>query len=995
MKSLRILVIVILFACGITVNAQQILVKDIFHIENDLSARTSPRQAPDGAYCALLKINLPTASIIDFEGIVGESEYSPGEYKVYVPAHTRRISFAVPGYQGGIIDFTSFGLELDGKETYRVTMAFPHGSDEIGNLRILSNPGGQIVFVDGIPIGETPVVAEGLAVGKHMVSVANTNGFSCEDVPVIIKKGITTEVTLNLVEQSYYPFVFAFEGAPDTGDEYPLKKLISSFHGKKGVREYSGRIVVPYEYDAISPDGMGLDEPEEDYYVVMQNARYGIFKPGKGLVVPCIYEKIYHPGKLLAIEQSVGRTHVYQYMDTEGRLLTDRAYPYVQKWPKELPAMVRSDQSLYGYVDQNGQFCIPARYKLASVFFGGYALARRADGTDCVIDRAGHETSIPEGYEVDFDQRFRIEDELIHEGAFVVRNKENGKLGYADIQGRIIKEGMFDRVYPFKYGFASVILNQDEYLCDKNGFLLEAIGRKQVYKYICEKKDGKYGLHLNGKTLLNYEFDEIEYVSEEVITAHKNEETLLYDKDLNFLFTVPGDIDLVSAKDGILILYDPDTQQIGYFRENGEVIVPCICDLDLAVSMGNMSFDMISNGFALIEIGDRRGFINKDGVVLPYDYTAALPVDQNGHTIVRDRNEDWYDVYFDIEQGTLLRKTKIILPEPKSFPVQNLSQEEFVDLGVDVLWATKNLAASSPTDFGSYYTLTEALAEDRPQPDDIVYDLATLTAGNTSVRLPSKQDITDLLEQCTWELAKVNGVIGYVVSGKRPDYAENRVFFPASGWNGGHFVKEVGKTGSYWTSTPTTFSSGDKYIYTLVISSESVDPSISWGDGDGQLYNGSPCPPFAFSIRPVKGKSPGGPLKEPNLNKPKIVAEEKPQETLPKSEDIYENTVEYSQLTEKPTFNGGDVNTFSRWVNEHLEYPQSAKEYGIQGRVTVTFVVTSEGKVDKVRIKRGVEESLDAEAIRLVSSSPQWTPGTIDGKPVDVLFTFPIIFQLR
>ena len=97
----------------------------------------------------------------------------------------------------------------------------------------------------------------------------------------------------------------------------------------------------------------------------------------------------------------------------------------------------------------------------------------------------------------------------------------------------------------------------------------------------------------------------------------------------------------------------------------------------------------------------------------------------------------------------------------------------------------------------------------------------------------------------------------------------------------------------------------------------------------------------------------------------------------------------------KPTFNGGDANAFSKWVNEQLVYPESCKKEGISGRVTLSFTVSETGKVTDVEVLRGVHEDLDKEAERVVSSSPDWTPGMVDGKPVAVTYTFPIIFQTR
>ena len=92
---------------------------------------------------------------------------------------------------------------------------------------------------------------------------------------------------------------------------------------------------------------------------------------------------------------------------------------------------------------------------------------------------------------------------------------------------------------------------------------------------------------------------------------------------------------------------------------------------------------------------------------------------------------------------------------------------------------------------------------------------------------------------------------------------------------------------------------------------------------------------------------------------------------------------------------GGDANTFSKWVNERLVYPEIAKENGVQGRVTLQFTVETNGQVTNVKVLRGVDPSLDKEAVKVVSSSPKWTPGKQRDRAVRVTYTFPVIFQLR
>lgn len=102
------------------------------------------------------------------------------------------------------------------------------------------------------------------------------------------------------------------------------------------------------------------------------------------------------------------------------------------------------------------------------------------------------------------------------------------------------------------------------------------------------------------------------------------------------------------------------------------------------------------------------------------------------------------------------------------------------------------------------------------------------------------------------------------------------------------------------------------------------------------------------------------------------------------------------QLVEKqPSFKGGGPNEFTKWVNKQLVYPKECKDKGIQGRVTLQFTVTKEGDVTNVKVLRGVDPLLDAEAVRVVSSSPKWNPGTQRGRPVDVTYTYPLIFQDR
>ena len=83
-----------------------------------------------------------------------------------------------------------------------------------------------------------------------------------------------------------------------------------------------------------------------------------------------------------------------------------------------------------------------------------------------------------------------------------------------------------------------------------------------------------------------------------------------------------------------------------------------------------------------------------------------------------------------------------------------------------------------------------------------------------------------------------------------------------------------------------------------------------------------------------------------------------------------------------------------KWVYQYLKYPKYAQENGIQGRVLVTFVVNEKGEVRDVKVTRGVHETLDEEAVRVVAASPKWRPGRHRGKKVKTALTVAVEFKL-
>lgn len=113
-------------------------------------------------------------------------------------------------------------------------------------------------------------------------------------------------------------------------------------------------------------------------------------------------------------------------------------------------------------------------------------------------------------------------------------------------------------------------------------------------------------------------------------------------------------------------------------------------------------------------------------------------------------------------------------------------------------------------------------------------------------------------------------------------------------------------------------------------------------------------------------------------------------------DEAAEAVVPVAAVEVKPTFNGGDANSFHKWVQSQLKYPQAALENNESGKVIVSFVVNKKGKVSDVKVVKSVSPALDEEAVRVIASSPDWTPGsTRIGRKVDVNYTMPVVFAIN
>ena len=148
--------------------------------------------------------------------------------------------------------------------------------------------------------------------------------------------------------------------------------------------------------------------------------------------------------------------------------------------------------------------------------------------------------------------------------------------------------------------------------------------------------------------------------------------------------------------------------------------------------------------------------------------------------------------------------------------------------------------------------------------------------------------------------------------------------------------------------------------------------------GDGNKASGTPPPP------PHPTDASGTPPPPPP-----------PPPSYTKSEEELKNTNEVFVVVEtQPEFPQGNA-ALMRFLSDNIEYPKEAQENGIQGRVITNFVVEKDGSISDVQVVRAVNTLLDAEAVRVIKTMPNWKPGTLKGQPVRTRFTLPVVFRLQ
>ena len=196
---------------------------------------------------------------------------------------------------------------------------------------------------------------------------------------------------------------------------------------------------------------------------------------------------------------------------------------------------------------------------------------------------------------------------------------------------------------------------------------------------------------------------------------------------------------------------------------------------------------------------------------------------EDGNKPVRRRKKLWlWMVGGLISVAVVIADIVYVLKLPTELSLDELTvsgsenEYDYVDLGLSVKWATCNLGASCPEEYGNYYTLGE-----------------TIPIPKSGRRLPTKAEFDELINNCDQEWVTLNGIGGKRFTSKRNG---NSIFLPAAGWRVGTSMNYAGENGGYWSSTP--YEGDTRRVYTLYFS----------GVGDHMCWNRRS---FGYQVRPV------------------------------------------------------------------------------------------------------------------------------------------------
>ena len=476
--------------------------------------------------------------------------------------------------------------------------------------------------------------------------------------------------------------------------------------------------------------------------------------------------------------------------------------PAVSKPVNDALSPVKKD-GLWGFEDNTGKIVIPCKFDYAEIpDMHGKIINDRV----YAVIRGG-KWEIINKEKLIITKRGYDEPFIFYDGFSVV--KHDGKFGFIDTNGK--------EIAPCEYATMDVF---------SEGFMLakkEADG-KMVWGFI----------NAEGKETISFIYEDARRFSEGFAPVKQNGKWTYINTD-GAPIVKPKYDNAWHFTEGLARVQL--NGKWGFIDKSGKEVIPCRYD----------EVELFSDGFAAVQLNGKWGFIDKEGnEVIPCKYKEIKSsfsngkaevmengklksIDKTGNEIIENgkdqQNEpvepDSSDATKQIEdtngssQDTGETTNLEEKPKPVAFlTTGTLNGHAWVDLSLPsgLKWATCNVGASSPSDYGDYFAWGETSAKSSYTYDNSTthgkdmsdiggnanYDVARKQWGS-SWRLPTKKEFQELLDNCTWEWTTQDGHKGYKVTSKKNG---NSIFLPAAGWRNGTLPGYRGSYGSYWSATP-------------------------------------------------------------------------------------------------------------------------------------------------------------------------------------------------
>lgn len=616
-------------------------------------------------------------------------------------------------------------------------------------------------------------------------------------------------------------------------------------------------------------------------------------------------------------------------------------YDYYSSQIREGLIVVSVDYK-YGYINVNGEEIIPCRYDDAYFFVDGLAVVAKEEGyrkSYGVINTKG-EVVAPFKY-------CSIDD--FNKGVSIVAVSENNnddvKYGLINTSGEEILPCEYDDIKNF----------------DNNLFLI----RKGYWL------DATFGLvNMRGQIVLPCEYKEIEAFKNGTSRVRKSDGS----KDKYGIIDESGELVVSCEYDFIGNIHEGlyelqkevgDRNKYGIFNSKDQLMLPCEYDYIGQFENGYIKlYKSIKDGYL-----DKVGLVNAEGkFILPCEYGDVF-VCNNGLAIIQKGELDV------ARFGVINNSGEIIVP-CKYYEIRRF-YEDFAVVRINDKWGLINTQGKEvvPCEYDFIEDFNDGVAK-----AIIKGQCGTIDANGTfSFSHNIAADDLDWLVGDWNEVEIINGrekndLIIVEQKGKR--YNAKLVYDSKTG----KYVIVSNKKTKYYVDLInqrltykdcTYYSPRNMKIDDLAISSVNEFPST---------VNDITIDTLIIEyIAPYEGRTPR-----------MIETRQKPVEE-PKNED---NAV-YSSTTTMPSFPGG-TSALNKYMATHVQYPKAAQDANIQGKVIVQFVVEKDGSVGEVKVARGVDKSLDQEAVRVCKTFPKFNPGkNANGDPVRVWYTVPVVFKLQ